>query len=264
MRLATLVSLLASVAALATGCSAAIDEVAQAATKTGAAPTARFTITISQATPAGQPLVITGRGAFDGSRRLHLSVDLSRVPSSPGSMELVLAGRVMYLRMPSLESRLPAGVHWVSLDLGRLAARAGLDLDTLMRYGGSDPRQSLAALAGLADLHEGGEDTVRGVQTTRYRGTLDVRKALESLPEQPGGARLAERALEAAGVGEIPTEVWVDRDGWIRRVRQTVAPTLGGVGLPASTEVELFAFGEPVHVALPARGDTVDLSRLGG
>ena len=263
MRVAALLTLLVSAAVLAAGCSASIDDVAGAATRTSAAPTARFAITISQAVPGAQPLVITGSGAFDGSQRLRVSIDLSRVPGSPGSMELVLAGRVMYMRMPSLESRLPGGVHWVSLDLGRLAAQAGLDLDALTSYGGTDPRQSLDALTGLTDLRKDGRETVRGIETTRYRGTLDVRKALESLPEQPGGTRpLAEQALRAAGVGEIPTEVWVDGDGWVRRLRETVAPRLGGISVPASTELEFFAFGEPVRVEVPARGDTVDASAL--
>ena len=173
-------------------------------------------------------------------------------------------GLVMYMRMPLLGALLPGGKQWVRMDLEKVGKAAGLDVQQLMGVGGSDPRRMLDYIRSAADLEEVGEDTVRGVATTRYRGTFDVAKALEALPaEQRPLAEAGMAMLRQAGLDKVPVQVWVDDEGYVRRIRQTYAFELAGQRSSTSVELELFGFGDPVEVTVPSADETVDVSSLG-
>lgn len=272
----TLAALLAGALALvAGGCgSASLEGVAEAASRTASAESVHFSMTMSQSLPGGQPLVISGSGAFDGpAKKLTMSMDLSGMAAAfgggsltPGGLKLeaVMDDLVMYMRMPLLDAMLPAGKRWVRMDLEKLGEQAGVDMQQLMSLGANDPRRMLDYIRTAADLEEAGAETVRGVATTRYRGTIDVAKALEALPaEQRPLAEAAMGMLREAGLDSVPVEVWVDGDGYVRRIRQTYSMELGGRQSAARTELELFGFGTPVDVTVPPAEETVDVSSLG-
>jgi hypothetical protein len=274
LRAAFAALLLGTLALVAGGCgSASLEGVAEAASKTASASSVHFSMTLSQSVAGGQPVVVKGSGGFDGpAKKLAMSMDMSGMAAAfggglaPGGFEVeaVMDGLVMYLRLPLLDAMLPAGKRWVSMDLAKIGEAAGVNVESLMSVGGNDPRRMLEYLRSATDLEEAGEDTVRGVATTRYRGTLDLQKAIDALPaEQRAAASAAMGLLKQAGLGSVPVQAWVDLEGYVRRIRQTYAYELGGMKSSASLEFDYFGFGQPVDVTVPHAAETVDVSSLG-
>lgn len=116
------------------------------------------------------------------------------------------------------------------------------------------PTAQLAALAEVTEADVVGQEDVRGVATTRFRGTYAVPAALQ---RAQGVQRHALRSSLGAAVDlpEMPFEASLDEDGLLRRLTQTVevpasAATNGQV-LTVTTTLELYEFGLNVVVPGP-------------
>jgi LppX_LprAFG lipoprotein len=213
----------------------------------------------------GEP-AMTASGATDyetgrGSVSMEMGGLLGAFPGVDGSIDLVLADGVVYLRMPFL-STLTGTDGWISAspdDLGQDAGALGLGGGT------SDPSQLLETLRGVADVvTEEGRETVRGVETTRYVATIDLDRALA---EAPADQRERLEALVDeldAGLPEVPITVWVDDDGLPRRVTMELA--FGSTeALPSTTmSLELFDYGEPVDIVVPSEADVTPIGDVLG
>ena len=130
-----------------------------------------------------------------------------------------------------------------------------------------DPAQTLQYLrAASSGVKESGSATVRGVETTRYVGRLDFRKALDAgldrleLPaaERQRARQGMQRMLGQLGAKGMPFEVFVDDDGLLRRL--TMDMSMQVMGQPMSTKVSMdyFDFGVDVDVQAPPAGDVTD------
>jgi hypothetical protein len=232
---------------------ASLDPVAQAASKSAADQSFRFTFRAD-----GK---VAGDGAYDAAaKRLRMSFDVPFGQGAPMPLELVTdtsQSVVVYARFPFLSALLPQGKAWVKVDLRRAAKAKGLDLGQLLQAGQSSPAELLAALVHSQGSKKLGTESVGGVETTHYRVTLDPRDSL--LRNVHGEVRQKlERALEEAKLRDLPVDVWVGDDGLVRRL-QVELPRVPGVQGGTFTE-DLTGYGEPVHVELPAAGQVVDAS----
>src|SRR5262249_19206538 len=176
-----------------------------------------------------------------------------------GRLTMVEDGLVMYMTGDAVARRLPAGKRWVRVDLSKAAGALGLDLSS-MTGGQSDPRTSLEQLKDAGNVVEVGSETVDGVDTTRYSALVDMGKGLGKLH---GAQREAMEAvvdrLEAAGGRYVPTDVWVDGDGYLRRFRMAMSNFLG-TGSSFTLTMKLFGFGSPVSIGLPPTREVADLT----
>lgn len=187
-----------------------------------------------------------------------------------GSVEMIVSTDRLYMRWPLISTLFGANTPWVSLDQAELF---GDDMvpPTTASFG-YDPSMTLAFLESLADVEELGNEDVRGVATTHYRGVITWDTVLEQLP--PEERALLESDLQAAGTPEIPfstmpIDVWVDADNLVRRYSMTMdlAQMATGMGEPATDaggvftfSYELFDFGEPIIVQLPLDADVTPLT----
>jgi hypothetical protein len=254
---------LLSAAVLLTACgSASVDpaSVARAATKTSTTKSYRVEAT-TKLTVQKRHVTFKAEGAFDPKRKLgRMNLDMSQLgqiqggqgsPYNLGYATFILAGTSMYMRIPLLRQTYPTLKPWVKIDLRR-AARSG-GLDSFLQFGaGGDPASVLAYLKGVGKLHDEGSEDVRGVSTTHYRGTIDVKKL-------KGGAEL--RRLTASD--QIPVDVWVDDDGYVRREKWKEKVNFGNRKTDIGVKLELFDFGAPVQAQAPAASDVTDLTKLG-
>lgn len=264
----------------ASGCgssSATLDPVANAAEVTSHVGGAHLALAM-QMSASGLPSTInaSGEGFFNyATREGRLSLDLSGLPASaalpsgPLHMEEIFKSSTIYLGSPLFAGKLPGGARWVKLDLGRVGQALGFDLQQL--GGQSNPAQFLEFLkASGGSVSAVGHETVRGVQTTRYRGTLDLNKALDVVPSS---ARAALRsAISKMGISSLPVEVWVDAHKLVRRIALALKVPAGGQQLEVRITVELFDFGRTPRVSAPSGTDVFDatgtalggISKLGG
>ncbi len=215
-----------------TTASTPMDAVTAAAKKTADAGSMKLGLTA--AATGGTKVAVAGAGGFDTSKhegQLHLRFNASGIAST---MDVVLSDNKVYLRSPLFSLLLPTGKTWIELDLSKGATAGGIDLGSLLAQ---DPAQALDALQSLSTATEVGTVQLGGVSTTHYKATIK---------KTSGSAK-------AGGV----YDVWVGDDGYIHRVRTTVAGSSGSTTGAVAATSTLSGFGEPVTVTVPPASQTV-------
>jgi hypothetical protein len=253
-----------------------LSRVAQAAQATEGAGTAQFELTfdakgLSQAlSQTGSDVSFTASGAVDyDAQQTRMTIDLGSLSALLGApaggqkgltLDAVLDGKVFYMRFPLLAGVVSADKPWLRMDLEELAKQQGADAAQLDQLSHVDPTQALAYLQGAGEFTEVGQETVRGVETTHYEGTIDLREAVDKAPSDQ--REQLERVLEDSGVTELPAEAWIDADGYLRKMTIDFAELGGMPGASFSIAMELFGFGEDVDIDVPSDDEVTDLSEL--
>ncbi|MDQ0753830.1 hypothetical protein QF034_008061 [Streptomyces africanus] len=194
-----------------------------------------------------------GQGAVDlddGDSVMTLTVQGQRI-------EQRVVDQVLYQKMP--KGQAPGGKPWIKIDLGKVSAQQGTG-DRSM----SDPAQSAAYAKAITDedVTKKGTATIDGVETTRYRVSVDVAKL-------PGGDTLRQQVGPT-----LPMDVWLDEEGRMRR--QQIDMTLKAA--PGSTErsstdassspqkvtvrtvMDFTDFGTEVEADAPPAGQVTDMT----
>lgn len=282
MRLYRSLFAVGAAAALVAGCGeggetvtieATPSAVARAATSTLDGSSGRFTMTM-QFAGGMVDLDLTMDGAFDGeSGRAEVLLDLSQmvgqVPLDQAPPELnlsepmrmVIDGSTVYLCWSGIAA-MTGGRPCGSVD----AAAAGIPTG-----GTGDPTAFLRALSGSDQVEEVGREEVDGIDTTHLRGTLTMRQALDAM--DPDDAAMLLQQLDQYGVSPdalldvaIPFEVWIDDDGLVRRMTQTV--DLDAMGAPGggtmAMDMRLFDLGDDIDIDVPDPEDVAPLPGLPG
>jgi hypothetical protein len=261
--------------ALASGCGSAgadavLDPVANAAETTNNADGARVAMQIA-VTVSGVPQQITidsnGHIQFKGQEG-ELVMQLNGVPGAAagglgegGTITERFVGGKMFMSSAAFAGKLPAGASWIELDLAAAEKKLGLDPSALSS-GQSNPAQFLEYLraSGGAALVTGTE-RVRGVETTRYSGSID----LEKIPgaDSPAAKQAIDGIVAATGASTIPVQAWVDSKKLIRRFSLAMGLSLGGQRIETKVTEEFFAFGPQPAVRAPAGSETYELPASG-
>jgi hypothetical protein len=195
-----------------------------------------------------------------------LGLAISGLPASAGlpagalHVQEIFKRATIYIASPLLAGRLRGGARWVKLDVARSAAALGLNLQQLTA-GQSNPAQFLEYLKATAGTTTAvGHDVIRGVPTTHYRGTIDLRKVAALLPSADRAAANAglSQLLAQTGLRSIPFDVWVDAQRLVRRMQISLSLRPNGQTLAFAIGVELFGFGPTAPVAAPAPAEVFD------
>jgi hypothetical protein len=228
--------------------------VAQAADRTAAVEGMHMTLSVQV---AGQS--VDGEGFVDPVKQQgHITMTMPGV----GDIETISDKLKVYMRLPDAlmsEADVPDGKEWIAIDLQKALAGQGVDLGSFMNNGTTDPGAQLRQLKAMGDIEKQGTEDVGGVQTTHYSGTVDLRKAPDVVPaDQREAARAsAEKLIRlAGGESQIPTELWIDDEGHVRRLTQTTPTSAGDI----KTTIEYTDFGGTEAIEIPSADDTYDIS----
>jgi LppX_LprAFG lipoprotein len=235
--------------------------IALAGQKTRAAGSARVSFKLEMT--GGQANgTMSGEGVFDqhGGR---MTMDLGGLAGGAlgsGEAEVIFKELVYYMKLPAAAiAQLPPGKKWLKFDLGALSEQQGLDLEQLTQLNQSDPSQALRLLSGAEDFEEVGNEDVRGVETTRYRGTVDMNQVAENAP--PDLQDDIRRIIEQTGDQTVPMDIWIDQDGLARRLQWTQHLQQGTT---MTMDEELYDFGAEVDATTPPADEVLDLTALLG
>lgn len=254
-----------------------LDPVSAAATKTQNAGAARirFAIGLSH---QGKNLRLRGAGAIDGSSaelnmKLASMLPAMGLPAGAGGAtaaqlqhatlkEIVLEqgdDYVVYLRLPAfLSSQLPGGKEWIKLDLTKLGKSAGVDLGQLMSGSQLEPSDLLSMLkTDGAKVQKGGPATIDGVATTRYHVKIDLAKALQS-----EGVKSPLLSGMAAKTKMVSEDVWIGKDGLLRRVQLAYSVTKGATPARLGMTMNLYDYGANVSIAAPPSSAVFDATQF--
>lgn len=216
---------------------------------------------------AGQSLSISAEADVDNeNQKIGMTMDLGMLG---GKMQMVMDGGVVYMRSPVFEN---AGTEWVSMDPSKMDPAAAAQFGGF-GAGTTDPSAFVGLFAGVFDVKASGEQELKGVPTTRYVGTIDLKKVLAGFSDVVGKdadaatRKQLEVALEhfmSLGIDEkIPFEIWIDEEGFPRRQRITM--DFGDL-VPGAEEasmemtVDFSEFGKVVDVKVPPASKVTDVT----
>jgi hypothetical protein len=249
-----------AIALVAAGCggggsgSASPHDIANAASKTSEAGSLEADFAV-----AGQGLTATGSGVFNGKQqsgqlKMKLVAGGRQVP-----VDSIANGNVLYLRSPAFAQATTQDKQWVKLNLSALSNGQGsTDLSGILDAAPS-PTNALAYLQGSSTVKKVGPESVGGVPTTHYTVSANLDRAAE---HASGSTRDTVRGVIAkSGVRSLPLDVWLDGNGYIRKVRYN---ELAGRRQAAEVTMRLHDFGAPVTINAPPNDSVVDLTKMIG
>ncbi|CAL9339644.1 hypothetical protein SUDANB58_00239 [Streptomyces sp. enrichment culture] len=217
--------------------------------RTAEAETARMAVRVRMSAE-GETVTADGRGVID----LTEGDSVLTVTAGGERMEQRVVDQVLYQKLPDQQAG--QGKPWMKVDLRKAAGQQGTTGQPI-----GDPAQSAAFAKAITDqdVTRTGTATVDGVDTTRYRVTVDV-------AELPGGAALRRQVGDT-----LPMQIWLDEQGRIRRqqIDLTIkAPASAPAGrsegsasprqMKMSTLMEFSDFGTEVDVEAPPAGQVTD------
>jgi hypothetical protein len=220
---------IAPVALLATSCGGkSTTPLGKAVAKTAAQ--VRYHVVMS--VKLGRSGAVRSVGDYDGQvGSFEVSFEGRRV------LKEIVNGSTLYMRSDSQlfanQAPLPAGKHWISIDLklatplfGQDASQTGLSWLGAARVLSTSKNVNVVARGG-----------------THYTGTVPSPRA------KPG-------KLQAH---PLSVDVWIGKDGYVRQVRTTKTyKTPGFAALGTTTMYVLSRFGQRIQIQLPQVADTVD------
>ena len=176
---------------------------------------------------------------------------------SVGDVHALLTPDAYYVNMPLLASRL--GKPWLEMKFSDMKAASGLDLRQLMAQSEQmQPAQYIEQLAASGDVKSVGTETVNGIPTTHYSGTVSI---AEQLSHFSGAVRSQMQGFIAkTGWTGAKIDMWLDGKGLVRRMRST---SVGGQG-SMSIAMDVLAYGVPVNVTPPPASQVADLGAMAG
>ncbi|MER7489172.1 LppX_LprAFG lipoprotein [Streptomyces sp. NPDC126497] len=218
--------------------------------KTAEAESARMTIK-TKIDAEGRTVTSEGRGVLD----LAEGDSVMTVTAEGESIEQRVVDEILYQKAPGQDA--PGGKPWVGIDLEKVAAQQGVN-----GQGIGDPARTAAYAKAITDedVTEVGTEEIDGVNTTRYRVSVDV-------AELPGGDRMRKQLGPT-----LPMQVWVDDEGRLRRQQMDMTVRTGASAsakpdtgaapqqLRMSTVMEFSDFGAEVDAEAPPAGQVADMT----
>ena len=194
----------------------------------------------------GQAVKLSGTGAF----RYSGSDVVGSIQLTLGAIKIEerVTGGNLYLQVPG-----QPGFYKIALS----------DLVGTQLADSSNPASAAGILAAVGDdVKKAGTETIRGAETTHYTVTLKVADAAAKLKNGSGIAGLSLQKLQDSGVTEIPMEVFLDKQGRLRRMLQKLTLTIKGVKADVSTRLDFYDFGTKVDVKVPPADQVKDGSPI--
>lgn len=215
----------------------------------------------------GVSFSISGEADIDNEhKRIDMTMDMGLLG---GEMQIVMDHGVVYMRAPMFQD---AGTDWVSMDPSKMDPAAAAQFGGF-GAGTTDPSAYVGLFAGVFDVTVSGEEELKGVPTTHYVGTIDLKKVLKGFSEVVGKdadaatkkqLKAAVKQFESLGIDDkIPFEIWIDAEGLPRRQRITMD---FGKLVPEAEEanmemtVDFSDFGKPVDIEIPDPSDVTDMT----
>ncbi|WAP60695.1 DUF1396 domain-containing protein [Streptomyces sp. S465] len=180
------------------------------------------------------------------------------------AVEIRLLDGAMYLNGGKEAAGELDGKSWLKFDMSAMDEKqtGALSGGSLSRQADRNPADDSAFLSGADDVKRVGEETIDGVRTTHYRGTITLSQMRKSLKGEDAATRERRekslKAYEEMGIDRMSMDMWVDPDGHTKRFRMRGKGDKG----PLDMTMTFSGLNEPVTVKAPPADQTMDLSEL--
>ncbi|WP_030145439.1 hypothetical protein [Streptomyces violaceorubidus] len=179
-----------------------------------------------------------------------------------GTAEIRLVDKAMYIGGGPEAAKEMDGKSWIKFDLSAMGAG-----DELNQLGGAsqadkNPATESTFLTGAKDVEKVGTETVDGVKTTHYKGTVALADLEKSLGDEDKATReKRQKSLEQydkMGLDKLTMDMWVDGDDQTKQFRMRGDADKG----PLDMTITFLGFNEPVKVTAPPAAETADLGEM--
>jgi hypothetical protein len=213
-----------------------------------------------QVTSASETLTVRGSGAqsttttgaiqFRRKPALQASETLSTtIAGKRAQIKVILTGTAIYLHEAALAGQL--GMPWLKLDLSTLNGTPLASISQLVHsIQGNDFANQTQLLAAARNTRVVGTQTIDGVATTEYAGSIRAAGALKAMPASLRKAMAPQ--LQLLGNGTISFHVWIDGQHHTRRIADV--ETVNGETI--NTTVNITAVNQSVQITIPPASQT--------
>ncbi|MET8899009.1 DUF1396 domain-containing protein [Streptomyces sp. NPDC004538] len=194
---------------------------------------------------------------------LAMSMKMTALDQGGGqSAEIRLVDKAMYIGGGAEAAKEMDGKSWMKFDLSALGAGEELDQLGSASQADKNPATESTFLTGAKDVEKVGTETVDGVETTHYKGTVTVAELEKTLAGEDKATReKRQKSLEQyekLGVDKLNMDLWIDGDDRTKQFRMRGQADKG----PLDMTFTFLGFNEPVKVAAPPAKDTMDLAEM--
>lgn len=179
-----------------------------------------------------------------------------------GTAEIRLVDKAMYIGGGPEAAKEMDGKRWIKFDL------SGTGVDEQMNQMGSasqadkNPATESTFLTGAKDVEKVGTETVEGVKTTHYKGTVTLADLEKTIGDEGEATReKRQKSLEQyekMGVDKLTMDMWVDGDDQTKQFRMRADADKG----PLDMTFTFLGVNEPVKVSAPPAAEVADLAEM--
>jgi outer membrane lipoprotein-sorting protein len=203
----------------------------------------------------GQQIDLEIDGVVDfGRSRMRMTMDtvgeVQKELKAVFPISMAVDGSTMYQQMPMIEKILPSGKTWMKIDIERVT---GMDMSSLGGGSGSDPAAMIESLKHAGETKKIGTEDIGGEEMTHYRTMLDPKKVAAKAEKMSPRVK---KALEQMGDQKMPIDVWIDREGRLRREDMD----LDQQGTKVKMTMTFDNFRNNVDVPIPSDADAEDMT----
>ncbi|MFJ5839991.1 LppX_LprAFG lipoprotein [Streptomyces shenzhenensis] len=183
--------------------------------------------------------------------------------ATDGEMEIRLIDKAMYIGGNAEMAKEMDGKSWIKFDMSALGEEGGLNTDQFgAGEAGKNPAADSTFLTGSKDVKEVGTETVDGVETTHYRGTVSLDDLRTTLKDEDKEVRERREAsieqYEEMGIDAMTMDMWIDGENHTKQFRMRGDAKKG----PLDMTITFLDYNKPVKVTAPPAKDTADLAEM--
>lgn len=143
--------------------------------------------------------------------------------SFPGGERAILLGDNFYAKVPQQLTMLTGGKPWVRFSVSQAERQSGTSVDGLIRQ--ANPAEQTKVFTGSKDVRRMGNESINGVQTTHYQGTLTPQEAANALDTNV--RQSFQKLYQRSGAKNIRFDIWVGGDNLPRKLVTNFAASQG-------------------------------------
>jgi LppX_LprAFG lipoprotein len=173
--------------------------------------------------------------------------------SVPGGERAILLGDNFYAKIPQQLSQFTGGKPWVRFSVSQAGQQAGVNLDSIIKR--ANPAEQTKIFTGSQDAHRVGSESIDGVKTTHYEGTLTAEQASKLAPQEQQAFK---QFYQHSGVDKVAFDLWVGKDSLPRKLVTHAAADKG----TASATMVFSDYNKSFSVSAPPASQVADGNQL--
>ncbi|MEU9418695.1 LppX_LprAFG lipoprotein [Streptomyces sp. NPDC048272] len=197
----------------------------------------------------------------EASMRMKPTVAMAMKMATPGA-----TGGAESVEIRMLDGAMYMGTEgkWMKFDIKAMDPETAKQMENLGQasQSGQNPSDQADALLKAQDLKSLGDETIDGVKTRHFVGTVPLEKMRASLatatPEEKERQEKSLKALEGEGIKSLTLDMWIDEQDHTKQVRTRGTATKG----PMDMTIKFLDYNKPVEITAPPADQVMDLGQM--